>query len=1037
MQILSEYQGSMNVTRSDAIPESDDWRQFIERSGDEFDPAAWHLKQIVLPSGGEIHIQYEEKDYKYVQDRPAMTMVSVQPDYLNDAGNFAINLKDLGIDQNNSEQLNLLKDAILDYYFKNEEDAKKIYYKFLYALKGNNPRLNNPKSEYITGYAAFGGVTVDPVKKEVRIELNESDKSLSNGGYSKIPKTAGIEYYKYNRNGVLDNKNSQPLLDEIFEPTLRTFANTKQGDLPQPYSPSLGADELNMIKQFGSSIARTIAKGSFLTAVPNEDELKEEVCNELNPCISFIKIPVIFAKRGGGVRVKRILLYDKGIEDGSAVVYGNQYRYVLDDGVSSSGVASNEPGSIREENPLISYLPKKGQNWWNRITTGIDKEQTEGPFGESLLPAPFIIYSRVVVENIHTGKTGTGFSVNEYYTTKDYPFDAFYKEMENSDFSGNAYDKTEVMNEIDKLYLPAGILSFRVNKLWMAQGFRFILNSMNGVQKRITGYGGQYHIPDDVNNYKRDTDGGYIVSQQEYEYFEPGEKIAVWSWGNGQILQENIVPGKEMDLAAEKKQSKDFSVDFRLAIDPSVGVCFLPPIFVLANLGLSFDTKLISTHSSTKVIRYPAILKKVRSFTDGMYSETENMIFDKGTGNPLVTRSTDSYYGLPDESGQKSDASYYSFNVPAYWFYPGMGKKSVDPDNNNILSAMVIKVNTFGKKDEAMPKSGADGSITRNNPPLILNFKNVVNLSVQTYKNNWSGSWENPKIASRYGVNSGQTILNSIWRPWSSFIYQSNLTNSGKGLFDLNAVPLLIDQNYVNDEKWIKASEITKYTPHGNPVEELNALGIYSSVLYDKAFNFVVPSMVAGNAQYEAIYFNSFEGAQGTTDARFKAHSGDKCYQYYGFTNLIDGVYLTQNLQRSGARVFVWVHEDNMDGISATLSGNSLVITEKAKVDGWILYHIDLSPQVLSEVPLNTPLNISLNRVGGSFYIDDVRFQPLDAQASCFVYDNSMRLVTQFDDQHFGTYFQYNDEGQLVRKIVETERGKKTIQETQYNLPKK
>ncbi|MBL4669491.1 MAG: hypothetical protein JKY30_09555 [Flavobacteriales bacterium] len=44
--------------------------------------------------------------------------------------------------------------------------------------------------------------------------------------------------------------------------------------------------------------------------------------------------------------------------------------------------------------------------------------------------------------------------------------------------------------------------------------------------------------------------------------------------------------------------------------------------------------------------------------------------------------------------------------------------------------------------------------------------------------------------------------------------------------------------------------------------------------------------------------------------------------------------------------------------------------------------------------------------------------------------------MATFDDQHFGLFYQYNAEGKLVRKLIETERGMKTVQETQYNTPK-
>jgi YD repeat-containing protein len=55
---------------------------------------------------------------------------------------------------------------------------------------------------------------------------------------------------------------------------------------------------------------------------------------------------------------------------------------------------------------------------------------------------------------------------------------------------------------------------------------------------------------------------------------------------------------------------------------------------------------------------------------------------------------------------------------------------------------------------------------------------------------------------------------------------------------------------------------------------------------------------------------------------------------------------------------------------------------------------------------------------------------------TAYVYDpQTLRLVASFDDQHFGLYYQYNQEGKLVRKLVETEKGMKTITETQYHSP--
>lgn len=63
---------------------------------------------------------------------------------------------------------------------------------------------------------------------------------------------------------------------------------------------------------------------------------------------------------------------------------------------------------------------------------------------------------------------------------------------------------------------------------------------------------------------------------------------------------------------------------------------------------------------------------------------------------------------------------------------------------------------------------------------------------------------------------------------------------------------------------------------------------------------------------------------------------------------------------------------------------------------------------------------------------------PLSSTMTTYVYDPAnSRLLAIFDDQHFGTYYQYNAENQLVRTYMETEKGKKIVSETQYYTPLK
>jgi len=75
---------------------------------------------------------------------------------------------------------------------------------------------------------------------------------------------------------------------------------------------------------------------------------------------------------------------------------------------------------------------------------------------------------------------------------------------------------------------------------------------------------------------------------------------------------------------------------------------------------------------------------------------------------------------------------------------------------------------------------------------------------------------------------------------------------------------------------------------------------------------------------------------------------------------------------------------------------------------------------------------------GFSLYIDDVKVMPSDAQANCYVYDFiSQKMMAELDDNHYATFYEYDDEGNLLRIKKETERGIYTIQDARYNIQKK
>ena len=64
-------------------------------------------------------------------------------------------------------------------------------------------------------------------------------------------------------------------------------------------------------------------------------------------------------------------------------------------------------------------------------------------------------------------------------------------------------------------------------------------------------------------------------------------------------------------------------------------------------------------------------------------------------------------------------------------------------------------------------------------------------------------------------------------------------------------------------------------------------------------------------------------------------------------------------------------------------------------------------------------------------YFDDIRMQPFNANMKSYVFDTrSLRLSAELDENNYTTYYEYDEEGQLVRVKKETIQGIKTINET-------
>lgn len=112
-------------------------------------------------------------------------------------------------------------------------------------------------------------------------------------------------------------------------------------------------------------------------------------------------------------------------------------------------------------------------------------------------------------------------------------------------------------------------------------------------------------------------------------------------------------------------------------------------------------------------------------------------------------------------------------------------------------------------------------------------------------------------------------------------------------------------------------------------------------------------------------------------------------------------------------------------------AGNSYTMTPVGNViDGW--------QQMRGEVTIPTAatgIYIKFICESGSCYFDDIRFLPKDASMESYVYNpRTRKMMTTLDGRNYGTFYEYDEEGKLIRVKKETERGIMTIKENRNHI---
>lgn len=128
-------------------------------------------------------------------------------------------------------------------------------------------------------------------------------------------------------------------------------------------------------------------------------------------------------------------------------------------------------------------------------------------------------------------------------------------------------------------------------------------------------------------------------------------------------------------------------------------------------------------------------------------------------------------------------------------------------------------------------------------------------------------------------------------------------------------------------------------------------------------------------------------------------------------------------------------------GLSVVLNGSNLTASPKtsAIINGWQKLEYEFTVPATA-VPSTGFVSIAvslLNNGTNDVFYDDIRIHPFNSSMKSMVYDpQTLRLMAELDDRNYATFYEYDEEGTLVRVKKETEKGIYTIKESRSGLKK-
>gem|GEM_PF-4992639 len=628
-------------------------------SADTLFPDAWRLNSIHLPSGGKIFIEYEANRYCYVQDRPAMQMFQIKGTS-ESPGSFTNKLHSGNLNNDNYIYFETDIPPGLTFSEASEEFEKyfdvsvrkNLYFNFCTNISPTGQHFDN-----VYGFA--------DIEEAILVPMN-------NSYYGRI-KVKGVPIGRNNNSGFVNPITKAAIHFGIINTPRITFGHP---DLNNNLD-----DPIQFLNSFINNVfLNTSIINNLITTFQGVQKrlFYDGIGQDIIPEKCFIRLLSRNEKPGGGSRVKRIT-YDNSWgsmsqgEAGSSL--SKEYLYLNEDG-KGSGVATYEPQIGADEIPQhIPYTYKYHTNshslanWARNLVPHVDYMNLY-PLCESAYPAPSVGYSRVVEFTKGQNNSSNGYTIINFYTSKDYP---------------TKVNTTSLKEITPTLEINAIFYNIEKKHTVASQGFSVITNDMNGKEKSEEYY--------DANN---------RLLKRVINHYSVNGKAKFYNYGNS---VSNGYSGLEKDAAADFREEASVTSGKDLMLNSNTTVVPIPLLLITVLGSNNFSEIFFRSATYTTVWYQKAFLSSQEVEDRGADLSTENIYLDPVTGNTISTSVKNSW-----------NKKTYTSVLPAYYIYSQMGPASGCTGNN-----LSITTNSLGKITSPSP-----AFINEGDKLLLLNSSKFV-----------------------------------------------------------------------------------------------------------------------------------------------------------------------------------------------------------------------------------------------------------------------------------------------------------------------